>query len=290
MKLITNAILSLTAILIIVLLATSCAAPKPIVTTAPTVTEIEEVASPEPVDADRPAEEQEEWDLVWISDSSGMLTAELYAEMVAEDTGRKINLTDLWVGGLEAREVLDSLQGIYDRHDSRFEKMPVALAEAELIVFYANPSGSIYDPRPGDWECTPSDHYYVNDCDPEIFITYLEHLKEIYRLIFELRGGQPTIIRAFDAYNPLINQFREAGVYEDCKTCWGYYNAAIHQAAEAYNIPVAGVAEAWNGPDWDLDPEDDLGYVASDHIHPSLLGRQATAQAIRELGYEPVQP
>lgn len=193
MKLTVKGILSITAIQIFVLLTISCSAPEPQPepddTPAPIVAEIEAVASPEPVDADRPAEEQEEWDLVWISDSSGMLTAELYAEMVAEDTGRKINLTDLWVGGLEAREVLDSLQGIYDRHDSRFEKMPVALAEAELIVFYANPGGSIYEPRPGDWECTPSDHYYVNDCDPEIFITYLEHLKEIYRLIFELRGG-----------------------------------------------------------------------------------------------------
>ena len=56
------------------------------------------------------------------------------------------------------------------------------------------------------------------------------------------------------------------------------------------NITVASVSTAWNGPDWDIHPEDDLGYVASDHIHPRLLGRRIIAQAIRNLGYEPVLP
>ncbi len=65
--------------------------------------------------------------------------------------------------------------------------------------------------------------------------------------------------------------FKEQGVYEDCRQCWGInYNAAIHQAAAAYNIPVAGVAEAWNGPNWDTDPND-LGYT-KDGEHPNELG------------------
>jgi hypothetical protein len=116
----------------------------------------------------------------------------------------------------------------------------------------------------------------------------IKHLEGIYQRFFELRAGQPTIIRTYDAYNPLINFFREQGVHEDCRLCWGYYNDAIRQASAAYNIPVARVSEAWNGPDWDIDPND-LGYT-KDGEHPNELGIEVIAQALRELGYDPVLP
>jgi lysophospholipase L1-like esterase len=86
----------------------------------------------------------------------------------------------------------------------------------------------------------------------------------------------------------LINEFKEQGVYDECKACWANYNQAIHQAAEAYGIPVAEVGLAWNGPDFDQDPSD-LGYV-KDGIHPNELGATVIAQALRETGYEPVEP
>ena len=74
-----------------------------------------------------------------------------------------------------------------------------------------------------------------------------------------------------------FNQVREVGAYEEYKTCWGYFNNTYRKAAEEMNIPIAPVAELWNGPEWDIDPADDLGYT-SEGIHPS------------ELGYEPVNP
>ena len=234
-------------------------------------------------------EDLEEWDLLWISDSSGWDVAEVYAAMVAEDTGKTINVQDKWVGGLPARVIYESLTGQYSGPSMVMDKMPELVAEAEIIVFYGNPSESINESRPGDWECTSGYGSYVVDCDPEIFSVYIEHLEAIYQKMFELRAGQPTIIRTYDAYNPRINIFKEQGVYEDCRQCWGInYNAAIHQAAAAFNIPVAGVAEAWNGPDWDIDPND-LGYT-KDGEHPNELGAQVIAQALRELSYEPVTP
>ena len=242
------------------------------------------------VDAEAPEktslDDLEEWDLLWISDSSGWGVADVYASMVAEDTGKIINVQDKWIGGLPAARVYQSLTGAYDGPSLTFEKMPELVSEAEIIVFYANPSESINDSRPGDWECISGHSSYVNDCDPEIFTTYLDHLETIYQRIFELRAGQPTIILAYDAYNPRINLFREKGVYEECKQCWGYNIDAIHLAAAKYNIPVAHVSEAWNGPDWDIDPND-LGYT-KDGEHPNKLGIEVIAQALRELGYDPV--
>lgn len=235
-----------------------------------------------------PLEDLDEWDLLWISDSSGWGVAEVYAGMVAEDTGKKINVNDQWSGTLPAGDIYQALTGQYDGPDMRIEKMPEYVAEAELIVFYANPEKSINPDRPGDDGCFQTVNAYVNDCDPETFAVYVEHLQTIYQRMMELREGQPTIIRAYDAYFPLIDVRKADGdSYEACKACWANYNAAIHQAAESMNIPVAPVAERWNGPNWNLDPSSDLGYTI-DGQHPNVLGAQVTAQALRELGYDPV--
>jgi hypothetical protein len=232
-------------------------------------------------------EDLEEWDLVWVTDSSGWGVAQVYGKMVAEDTGKTVNVGDYWEGGFAAGEMVEILQGEYTGGDMKFQKLPERIAEAEIIVFYGNPRFSVYEPRPGDWECVPPGPWYVNDCDPEIFTLYTEHVKEVFRLILELREGQPTIIRTYDAYNPLIDQFREAGVYQECKQCWAAYNDAFRAAAVEMGIPLAPVEELWNGPDWTVDPDSDLGYT-HDGIHPNPLGAESIAQALRELGYEPV--
>jgi lysophospholipase L1-like esterase len=51
---------------------------------------------------------------------------------------------------------------------------------------------------------------------------------------------------------------------------------------------VGAVAEAWNGPNRDEDPND-KGYTW-DGIHPNEKGAAVIANALRELGYEPVVP
>jgi len=235
-----------------------------------------------------PLDELEEWDLLWISDSSGWDVADVYAEMVAEDTGKTINVNDKWVGGLPAGDIYLALTDQYDGPSMTLEKMPDYVAEAELIVFYGNPTGSINPERPGDWDCITTIGANVKDCDPEIFSTYIEHIETIYQRMLELREGQPTIIRAFDAYYPLIDQRKADGdSYQACKVCWANYNAAMHQAAENMNIPIAEVSLLWNGPDWDIDPDSELGYT-KDAEHPNALGAEVIAQALRELGYDPV--
>lgn len=229
--------------------------------------------------------DMEEWDLLWISDSSGWGVADVYAAMVEEDTGVKVNVNDFWMGHLSAGEVYNALK---DEPTPRFKltQLKDLIPEAEIIVFFANPLNSVASGDPSNYNCTGGEENYVNQC--QNFETYTSHLEGIYQIIFEKRAGQPTIVRAFDAYNPLIAEFKQQGVYEECIACWANLNAAVHQAAASYNIPVAAVAEAWNGPDYDIDPVA-LGYT-KDGIHPNELGAQVIAQAIRELGYKPVKP
>lgn len=226
------------------------------------------------------------WDLVWISDSSGWGVAPIYGAMVAEDNGVEVIVHDNWIGHLAAGDVLAALQG-EETPSYTLANLADQIREAEVIVVYGNPTQSWGEGNPADWNCVGGT-LYVNNCDMETFNTYIEHMKGIYQIIFELRRGQPTIVRAIDAYNPLVKRFQEAGVYEACKTCWDRYNAAIHSAAAAYHVPVAGVADAWNGPSWEVDPVE-AGYT-KDGEHPNQKGAQVIAEALRATGYDPVSP
>ena len=129
--------------------------------------------------------------------------------------------------------------------------------------------------NPWDWNCGQGfTECYVNNCSMESFELYIDHLKEIYSLIFELRAGKPTLIRTFDAYNPvLITQCAANDTVDICLRCWENYNQAIHFAADEMGIPVANVFDAWNGPDHTEDPND-KGYTQADGIHPNALERK----------------
>ena len=232
--------------------------------------------------------EMEEWDLLWISDSSGWDVAKLYAAQIEADTGIRVNLYDYWDGGLSAGAVLDILDG-GSTPNAKLARLPELIPEVEVVVFYANPAESIDDENPWDCNCgTDPSKTYVNSCDIETLALYIQHLEAIYQHILDLRAGQPTIIRAYDAYNPTLARWIDDGTFEACKTCWETYNLAIHQAADSYTIPVANVYEAWNGPEHDEDPND-KGYT-KDGEHPNELGALVIAEQLRLLGYEPVIP
>lgn len=139
---------------------------------------IEEEPTPEPVDEDLPLDEMKECDLVWLSDSSGGAAAYLLKGYIEEDTGKKVNLYDYTIDGMSAGVVLAALRG--EIEDAPVEKLNILqerVADAEMIVFFANPGG-----LPGMDDLEGDIGACVNfrtgnppdNCSPEVYQPYQE--------------------------------------------------------------------------------------------------------------------
>ncbi len=229
----------------------------------------------------------DEWDLVWISDSTGYGADFLYSNMVSEDVGIPVNLHKFAIGGLSAGSVLSGLRG-EETEDYRLQELPEAIADAELVVFYANPTDSDSQTIPGDWMCVEKRGNYVNECALESFDVYRQHLDAIYEEILALRGDQPFIIRAYDSYN-FPGKWAEDGVGAECGECWANYTQVIHDAAAAHGVPIAHVYDTFTGPNHDMDPRDqDL--IGTDGVHTNKAGATLIATLVRDLGYEISSP
>ena len=109
----------------------------------------------------------------------------------------------------------------------------------------------------------------------------------VYEEIFSLRNGKPTIIRAYDFYNPLISKHRENNIENECRECLETFNRTLQLAAEEFNIPFVSVFDAFNGKNHNEDPRE-KGYIGDDGIHASEQGQQVIADLISAVGYEPV--
>lgn len=241
--------------------------------------------------AKSPLDELQEWDLVYISDSTGWGVAEKFAENINRDTGKTVRVRDYAIGGLPAIRVLGVLRGDFEdmENDDQFKSLRADIAEAEVIVFFANPRGdsSKGGVQGGMENCiravSPPD-----DCTIELYEPYIKNLKAVYTEIFALRERKPTIIRALDLYNPIISIHRERNMEIDCTTCLETFNTAIRHAAEAFNIPFISVYDAFNGSLHNEDPRE-RGYIGTDGIHASEKGRQVIADLLSEAGYLPVE-
>ncbi len=236
-------------------------------------------------------DELEEWDLVYISDSTGWGVAEKYAENIRKDTGKTVRVRDYAIGGLPAIKILDVLHTDPEdmENDDQFKSLRSDIAEAEVIVFIANPRGdSSKGGVQGGIENCISAVSPPDDCTLELYEPYIKNLKAVYTEIFALREGKPTIVRAVDLYNPIISIHRERNMETECTTCLETFNTAIRQAAEAFNVPFISVYDAFNGPAHDEDPRE-RGYIGTDGIHSSEKGRQVIADLLSEAGYVPVE-
>jgi hypothetical protein len=225
----------------------------------------------------------EPWDLVWFSDSGGWGVAEAWADVIEESQGVEVRVHDHSVGGLSAVTLLDMLGN---------ESSPVRdeVAAAEIVVVYGNPEGSGATSDIGICVSTstarrdPPQRYDLAD-----FAPYEEVLREIYDVIFELRDGRPTIIRAIDLYSPVIADWRAAGIDEECTAAWETWLQAIREAGAEYAVPTASMFDAFNGADHDEDPRE-KGYIGSDGQHTLPAGQAVQAQTLHALGYDPIVP
>jgi hypothetical protein len=80
--------------------------------------------------------------LVYISDSTGWGVAEIFAQNIERDTGKTVRVHNYASGDLRAISVLEALQS----DPISLQSLQPDIAEAEVIVFFANPRG---DPSQG---------------------------------------------------------------------------------------------------------------------------------------------
>lgn len=198
-----------------------------------------------------------------------------------------MELHDFALPALRAGAVLDALQ-TGSSVNLRLEQLPATLADAEVVVMFANPRDSIDPERPLDLEAC-FDSMPPGLCDPESFEEWTADLKAIWGEILRLRDGQPIILRAIDIYNPLVIRWTEHGVFEACTKCWENMSDAARLAAEAYGVSFLSRLDAFNGPSHDEDPRA-KGYIVSDGEHPSELAGEYTVQLLSEMGYTPFPP
>jgi hypothetical protein len=206
-------------------------------------------------------DELEEWDLVYISDSTGWGVAEKYAVNIEKDTRKTVKVKDYAIGGLSAIEVLDALcSGPEDiDNNNKLITLQSDIAEAEVIVLFVNPRGALSKGgvHGGMEKCIDYKSGNPPDsCTAQMYQPFTENLKSIYEEIFSLRNGQPTIIRAVDLYNPVIIEHRERDMEIECTECQEIFNTAVRNAADAFNIPFVSVYDAFNGPNHNEDPRE----------------------------------
>jgi hypothetical protein len=235
---------------------------------------------------------QDQWDLVYISDSTGWGVARKFAANIERDTGKTVVVHNYATGNLSVLQVLSALRGGPDAEDGPLpsDQLRTDIADAEVVVFYGNPRGDAAQGGvTGGLETCMNKTVAPDDCTPAHYAPYVENLKAAYEEILALRDGKPTIIRAVDFYNPLISRHRTDGTEAECTACWEVFNAAVKEAADAYHVPLVSTYDAFNGPQHDEDPRE-KGYILSDGQHATPEGQQVIADALSAAGYDSIAP
>jgi hypothetical protein len=221
------------------------------------------------------------WDLVFFSDSTGWGVANLWAELIKEELGVEVRVHDYATGDLAATRILGWIAEEGSDHRT-------AVAGAEVIVINGNPIGS---GAPDDIGTCVSTSTALRDpparYSAEQWIPYRDVLTSIYEVVFELGGNNPTIVRAMDMYNPVLADWREAGIADECTAAWEMFTQTVAEAAAMFGVPTASMFDTFNGPDHDEDPRE-KGFIGSDKKHTTNEGKAAMVQVLHALGYDPV--
>jgi hypothetical protein len=231
--------------------------------------------------SDTQLDTSEPWDLVWISDSIGGGVATRWADRIEESEGVEVRVHHYIIPSLSIEGALQKMREATIREE---------VADAEIIVVYGNPMYSTPSDmgtcaRLGGDPRDPPERYTSADFTP-----YGDGFRDIFDEIFELRSGQPTVIRTFDWFAAALPDWREAGIEPECTTAWEAQADAIHEAADEYGVLTAAFYDAFNGPDHDEDVRE-KGYIRADGWHQSLdAGVAAQVEVLHALGYDPIVP
>ena len=260
----------------------------PALSPSPTVSER---PSPSAAVSDSPS--AEEWDLLWISDSSGSGdVAPAFAARIEEDLGVSVRVRPAWSANQSIRTVLDVLRG-QDGGTLRTwgagdVDLPAAVREAEIIVVSGNQLESPTEGHPASGcmgDCTAD-----ISCGPETWTQYEADLVAVFDEIFAIREGRPVVLRTHDYYLPWGPRARweACGQVAVCADCHREWSMAIHRAGAARGVPVARYLAAFSGPAFDQPMPS--AWTVDEPGHPSREGAEHFAEVMAGLGYDPVAP
>ena len=90
------------------------------------------------------------------------------------------------------------------------------VADAEIIFVFGNPRGAGVTEGKG---CFPWPETYSEPPEPATpadWAPYGDVLRDILDAVFELRAGQPTVIRTADLLAGQITDWRQSGIEAEC--------------------------------------------------------------------------
>ncbi len=210
------------------------------------------------------------WDYVALGDSrtSGADWPDLYAAHIESDLGVQVTVHDRASAYQTSQALLTSLRENHSLREIVGQARIVTIWTGGFIAKDALTQGAI--------ACEPTVEPFAHDLD------------DIIAEILSLRGTEETIIRLLEFYQFRVTVLQELGIFEEKKSCLLAYNGAIHQVAARYQIPVAAVHQAFNGPRGQDDPAD-LDHFRND-VRMSPAGDAVVAGLLRDLGYQPRLP
>jgi hypothetical protein len=138
----------------------------------------------------------------------------------------------------------------------------------------------------GEDDFTALTSRYV-DCEPEVE-AFEEELDAVVAEVLALSEDGDTIVRPLDHYL-CVKPLEKAGLLDEKRPCHEAINELIHDVGVRHGIPVAPVADAFNGQ-YGLEDPREKGYLGHDGYRVSDEGDALVADLLRDLGYEPTVP
>jgi lysophospholipase L1-like esterase len=199
---------------------------------------------------------------------------ERYAERVRHATGAEVVVTNLAADGWTTADLLAAL-----RDDPRFRD---AVAGADLLTWDIGGNDLLaVRSRLVAGECAGD---RAPECLAEVVADFRGAWDEVVAEVADLRADHAAL-RSMDLYHPFVALERALGLATLTGPVLADVNEHIHESGRVHGFGVAGVHEAFNGPDGTEDPVG-AGLISDDRLHPSDRGHEVMAEALDALGYD----
>jgi lysophospholipase L1-like esterase len=223
------------------------------------------------------------WSYVALGDSlaAGAIAEQGYvprfANLMAKDTGKQVQVTNFGVPGWQSSDLLNAL-----KTDSRTRS---AVENAQVITFDIGGNDLLHANRLFlDGTCGGSDNL---ECFRQGVQQFEVNWDAILGEITALRAPEVAVVRTMNIYNPFVAVQKAAGEFTVLRPFLEEINNHIAMTAAARNIKVADVSTAFNGTGHDQDAAA-KGWMSIDCVHPNDQGHEAIAEALQATGYGPL--